>query len=308
MRRLVSILLLISVLLCTAGCSGDTKSADGKIKIVTTIFPCYDFARAVAGDLGEVSMLISPGAEAHEYEPTPKEILSVANCDLFIYTGGESEEWAESITEASGISSEKVITFTDFSLLLEEELSEGMEGETESGEIDEHTWLSLKNAERIINGICDYLVSAFPEYGDKFRENARRYNGVIEEIYNDAVSIVKNADRDILIFADRFPARYFAHELGLKYYAAFPGCSAQSEASAKTLVYLCDKVKEEKIPYIFYIEFSSRKVADAVSENTGAGQLLFHSCHNISPEDFESGVTYTDLMRGNADNLRKALN
>lgn len=305
MKKFLALVSAFILIFSFSSC-GAKHSGEEKLSIVTTIFPAYDFARAVAGDKAEITMLIKPGSESHTYEPTPKEAAKIYDADLFLYNGGEGEKWAENLI--SSLSTKNVLTMMECTETLTEEIKEGMEidhgGEAE---LDEHVWLSLSGAQKIIEKIAERISEIDPENADYYENNAKNYISKINELKEEAKEAVSLGKRKTVIFADRFPARYFANEFSLDYYAAFPGCSEESEASAKTMAFLCDKVEELEIPAVFYIEFSNQKTADAVCEATGAKKLLFHSCHNVSAVDMEAGITYIDLMRSNIQNIKEAL-
>lgn len=503
LSTLLSAFLALSVL---AGCSqtngsqGSSDSAsqnstDDRLNVVATIFPGYDFTREVAGENVNLTMLLPPGSESHSYEPTPQDIITIQNADVFIYVGGDSDAWVGSILESMDTSNMRIISMMDLVKTVEEEIKEGMEdsgdghnhgasdfdddevrdrslsdwagewqsvypylidgtldevmrykaaesdadggkqsaedyyeyykngyktdveklviqgdtvtyytdgvaakaeykyegfeiltyesggkgvrylfeavGETdgapryiqfsdhliepgdaehfhlywgddgadalleemdnwptyypseltgeaiaeemlghdeeEDAEYDEHVWTSPINAIQITKAISDVLCLLDEGNAVAYRESTSAYVEKLEELDNSFREIVQNASRDTLIFGDRFPFRYFADEYGLDYYAAFPGCSTETEASAKTVAFLIDKVNDEGIPVVFHIEFSNGKMADTICESTGAKKLLFHACHNISKSDFEGGATYLELMTRNAENLKEAL-
>ena len=275
-----------------------------KLSIITSNFPAYDFARAVAGDRAEIKMLIKPGAELHDFEPSPQDIIDIRNSDLFIYTGGESDEWVESILDDTT----NTLQMMNSVNTLQEEIIEGMESEDENeGEDDEHVWTSLRNAIKIIHSIRDELSEISPENQGYFEENAKAYTDKLSELDTSYQYIVRNAKRKTLVFGDRFPLRYFVEDYKLDYYAAFPGCAEQTEASSKTIAFLIDKVRKEKIPVVLKIELSSNKTAQTIADETGAKVLTFNSAHNISAEDFAKGVTYADIMESNLAVLEEAL-
>lgn len=313
-----------SVLLASfTGCSFDgTVSGDkketvdtpAKISVVTTIFPQYDFTRQLAGSLAEVEMLVGPGEEAHTYEPTPQDIIKIQEADIFIYAGGESESWVNGILGSFDTGDMKIIDMMELCETVEEEHVEGMEeeDETETGdshekEFDEHVWTSVGNAQIISQAIADALCEVDEENSATYRENCERYLSELSSLKKEIAQTVNGGVRKTLIFGDRFPARYFVDEFGLDYYAAFPGCAEQSEPSAGTVAFLVDKVREENIPVVFYIELSNGKVAQTIAESTSAETMCFNSCHNVTMEQYLSGVTYVDLMKQNCEALKKAL-
>jgi zinc transport system substrate-binding protein len=307
MKKSVVILFL---LLFAAVCG----RAEGKMSVVTTIFPCYDFARAVTGDGAKIVMLLRPGSESHSFEPTPQDIIKIQNCGVFIYVGGESDEWVKGILESIDTSKMKIVSLMDCVEVVEEEIVEGMEEEDEEEEedghgveYDEHVWTSPKNAKLVVRKISDALSEADKANAEIYRKNTAEYLGKLDELDAAFRQVVDGAARKTLIFGDRFPFRYFADAYGLKYFAAFPGCSTETEASAATVAFLIDKVRAEKIPVVFHIELSNEKIADAICEETGAKKLLLHACHNITGADFAGGATYLSLMERNAANLKEAL-
>ena len=314
MKRNLKIIIALAVILIATlgiiiGISNSQKQSE-KISIITTNFPVYDFARAVAGDKADVKMLLKPGAEMHDFEPTPSDIIDIEKSALFIYTGGESDEWVEDILSSTNVN--KSLKMMDAVELVEEEAVEGMEAEEEEEEgeepeYDEHVWTTPKNAKKIIAKIKDELIAISPENKDSFEQNTTNYSNRLDELDSEFKEIINSAKRKTIVFGDRFPLRYFTDEYGLEYYAAFPGCSEQTEASSATIAFLVNKVKSENIPVVFKIEMSNNKIAQTIADETGAKVLTFNSIHNISAEDFESGITYIDLMEGNLITLEEAL-
>ncbi|MDR0999624.1 MAG: metal ABC transporter substrate-binding protein [Clostridiales bacterium] len=310
MKKLV-ILVAFSMLFCSCARTKNTID-DGQLSIVTTIFAPYDLARQIAGDKAEVTMLLKPGSESHSFEPTPQDIIRIQNCDLFIYVGGESETWVNDILNSMNDAQFKVVRLMDCVEVVEEEIVEGMEEEEKHGEnaeYDEHVWTYPVNVKNIVSDITaalcsideanmDYYNISFMDYSSKLDELDEAFTGV-----TDPARIARN----VIVFGDRFPFRYFADGYGLNYYAAFPGCSTETEPSAATLKFLIDKVNQEQIPVVFYIELSNHKIADAICEATGAKALQLHCAHNISAEEFENGATYYDIMKANVDSLKEAL-
>ncbi len=284
------------------------------LSIVTTIYPQYDFARAVAGDIGgvKISMLLKPGAEMHSYEPTPQDIISIRNADLFIYVGGESDAWVEGILASMPDSGVKAINLTSMVPTLTEELVEGMETQEEGGEeeeeMDEHVWTSPINAIAMINTICEDMSVLDAAHADAYRANADSYIAKLQTLDTAFREVVRTAKRTEIIFGDRFALRYFVHEYGLSYYAAFPGCSSQTEPSAQTVAFLIDKVKEDQVPLVLYPELSTHTIADAISEETGVPTHIFYACHNLTADEFTAGKTYVDFMTENLETLKIALN
>lgn len=322
----------------TAGCQPaagggkDTASSgdgaeDGKIRVVTTIFPQYDFVREIAGDEVDLQMLLKPGEESHSYEPTPRDIIAIQNCDIFIYVGGENDVWVEDILESMPASDMRTLRLLDCVDTVEEEHVEGMkesvgghshDGEEDGGEeeedvhsvheIDEHVWTSPVNAAAIVDEIAGLLEEADPGHADIYEENAAEYTEKLMDLDGEFRDVVEHAERSLLIFGDRFPFRYFADEYGLDYYAAFPGCASDTEPSAATMVFLIDKVKEENAPAVLKMELSNADIANAVAEATGTEVRVFYSCHNLSAEQFENGESYLTMMEQNVETLKEVLN
>lgn len=282
-----------------------------QLKIVSTIFPGYDFARAIAGDNADITMLIYPGSEIHSFEPSPQDIINIQDSDVFIYVGGESEAWVEKIIANLDTNHTKIVRMMDAVDLVKEELVEGMEPEHEDEdevEYDEHVWTSPLNAIKIVESIRDALVNADPQNANYYQTATTDYTEQLAQLDSDIRTTLSDTTHHTLIFGDRFPLRYFVEEYNLQYYAAFPGCSDQTEASTATLAFLINKIKSENIKYIFTIELSNQAVARTIAAETGTEILEFHSLHNISKSDFDSGKTYLQIMHQNLTNLKRALN
>ena len=306
------VIFILTVIMSTflSACSAESKYAkeDNKLKIVVTIFPCYDFTRAVTKDEADIKMLLKPGAENHSYEPSAQDIIDIENSDVFVYIGGESEVWVERILENLDSDKTRTIRLIDCIDLKKEELKSGMEsGNGENNGYDEHIWTSPVNAVRLVEAIKDVLIKIDTDKAEIYQTNSSLYINELALLDQDIQEIVAQGNRNVLIFGDRFPFRYFVDEYGLNYYAAFPGCATQNEASVGTIADLIDRVKKEQIPVVFYLEFSNQNIAKAISEATGTQVLLFHSAHNISQQDFKTGKTYLEIMRDNVNNLKEAL-
>ena len=303
--------LLLCCLLALTGCGArETQEAeDGRLQIVTTVFPAYDFARAAAGELADVRLLLPPGTESHSYEPTPADILAVQECDLFIYLGGESDAWVETILAAADRQGTD-LRMLDCVDLLEEETTEGMETEEHDHgpgdvvEMDEHVWTSPKNAAAITRAIGAALGQVDPAHGEDFTAGAEDYAGELEALDREFADFFASRPDGVLVFGDRFPLRYFAAEYGVEYYAAFPGCSTQTEPSAATVAFLTELVRDREVSTVWYIEFSNHLVADSIAEAAGAETALFHTCHNVTQAEMDGGATYLSLMQGNLETLR----
>lgn len=309
-----------------AGGVSEEVQDDGRISVVTTIFPQYDFVRQIAGENVELKMLLKPGEETHSYEPTPQDIIAIQNSDIFIYVGGENDAWVEDILESMPEADMRTLKLMDCVDTVEEEHVEGMqeqpghsheeeeshEDETEEEhsvhEIDEHVWTSPVNASAIVDKIKELLVQADPENRQTYEENAEAYEAELAELDAEFRDVVDNAGRRLVVFGDRFPFRYFADEYGLDYYAAFPGCASDTEPSAATMAFLINKVKEEEIPAVLKMELSNENIANAIAEATGTEVRTFYSCHNLTAEEFEDGETYLSMMQKNVETLKEVLN
>lgn len=318
MKKCLTILILCGLLLSGCGQTEQPRDPD-RMRIVTTVFPAYDFARAAAGDLADVTLLLPPGAETHSYEPTPADILSVRDCDLFIYLGGESDAWVDTIldsVEPTGA----VMKMVDCVELLEEEEVEGMQSQLEHdhdeheehgpgqvAEYDEHVWTSPRNAADITLAVGEKLAELDGAHAGAYRENAAAYGEALRRLDGEFEAFFDSLPDRTIIFGDRFSLRYFAEEYHLDYYAAFPGCSTQTEPSAATIAFLTDKVRDEHISTVWYIEFSNHLVADSIAEATGTKTAMFHTCHNVSRAELDGGATYLSLMEGNLETLRENL-
>lgn len=314
MKKIISLVLaVITAVSVLCGCTADNdKKNDGKLKVITTIFPTYDFARQIGEDKIDITMLLKPGMESHNFEPSPKDIVNIQNSDLFIYVGGESDEWVRTILESDDKKPKKIISLMECVDTVEEITTEGMTAEDkhedeEETEYDEHVWTSPKNAVTITKKIAEAMEELDPDNKTLYEENTRSYSAELSRLDSEFRQTVDSSKNKTIIFGDRFPFRYFADEYGLSYYAAFPGCSAETEPSAATISFLIDKVKEKNIPVVFKIEFSNGKVAQTVAEPTGAKVLEFHSCHNIDADSMEKGATYISIMEENLKNLKEAL-
>ena len=296
---------LLCVLLLAACAPAAPKPETGKLHIVAAIFPAYDFARAAAGDLAEVTMLLPPGAESHSYEPTPADILAVQDCDLFFYLGGESDAWVEGILETVRPGG-RVLRMMDCVELLEEEEDHHHDhSEGEVAELDEHVWTSPENAAAITRAVGEALAELDRAHQAEYRANAGAYAGQLEELDQDFSHFFDGVSNKTMVFGDRFPLRYFAERYGLDCRAAFPGCGGQTEPSAAVIASLIKLVEAESLSTVWYIEFSNHLVADSVAEAAGVETAMFHSCHNVAREDLEAGATYLSLMRGNLSALKE---
>lgn len=303
MKRLIAALLCLCLVLCGCTAQPEKPHDETKLQIVCTSFPAYDFAREIADDRAELTLLIKPGSEVHSYEPTPKDMIRIQESDLFICNGGESEQWAKTLITPEL----NTIYMMDCVDTVEESADGIYNAEDGEPELDEHVWTSPLNAIKISEEICNVLCKLDTDNAEAYKTNFTAYKAQLMALDREFRQVIKNSGKHTLVFADRFPMRYFALEYGLDCYAAFPGCSSETEPSAKTVAYLIDRVREDKIPAVLYMEFSNQKMADVICEDTGCKKLPFYSAHSVSAEQFEQGVSYLDLMRINLNSLKEAL-
>lgn len=327
MKRFLSFILSLFIVLLTAfslsSCSSEKSNSaiqdNGKISVVTTIFPYYDFTRSIAGDKADIKLLLSPGSEPHSYDPSPSDIVAIENCDIFIYNGGESDEWVESVLDSIENKNMKIMRMMDYVDLLYEQSVEHDEhehgeehnhvDEHEHGEeYDEHIWTSVKNAEKLSDAIYYELSACDSANKSIYSSNRDRYISKLKSLDSKFSDIVSNAKRNTVVFGDRFPFLYFVTDYSLYYDCAFPGCSSETEPSISTVTHMIDFTRDNQIPVVFYLEFSNGRVARLISEDTGAKTMRYSSCHNVTKDEFADGATYISLMEQNANALREALN
>ena len=310
--------------------NSNTNNDKEKIKIAATIFPIYDFIRNITGDNADLQMIIKPGIEIHSFNATPADIINIQNADVFIYIGGESEAWADKVVASMDTNGKKIVKLIDYVKALDEKIVEGMEHEadhnheeeanheeheghieeshTHEGIYDEHIWTSPKNAVLMVNAICNALLDIDADNAGNYISNADKYTQELMILDDEIRDIVTSSKRKNIVFGDRFPFRYLAEEYGLEYRAPFTGCSSQSDASPKTIAYLINYIKDNNIPYLYYIELSNEKIANTLIEQTGVSKLKLHSAQNVSKKEFDSGITYISIMKDNLESLKKGLN
>ena len=305
-------------------------SAMAELNVVTTIFPVYDWVREISGDADGVdtTMLLDSGVDLHSYQPTAADIMKVATCDVFIYVGGESDEWVEDALETS-VNPDMVVVNLMEALrddVREEEMVEGMEpeeeehgegeheeGEHEEGEeveYDEHVWLSLRNAQKLVKALAAALGGADPDHADAYAANADAYIAKLEALDGEYAAARAEAGFDTVLFGDRFPFRYMVDDYGLNYYAAFLGCSAETEASFETVAFLSGKVDELGLPAVLTIEGTDHRIAETIVANTQSKSpqvLAMNSMQGVTAGDVEGGAKYIDIMAANLDVLKQAL-
>lgn len=302
--------------------AGTKDTSDKKLKIVTTIFPEYDWTRAVLGEREadvELTMLLDNGTDLHSFQPAVKDIMKVSGCDLLIYVGGESDEWIEDALKSAQNKDMKTINLMEVlaDSIKEEETVEGMQ-ENEHGhehedekEYDEHVWTSLRNASAVCDAIAETLEEMDPENKDVYASNVAAYQQKLSNLDTEYQNTADSARQNTLLFADRFAFRYLVDDYGLNYYAAFSGCSAESEASFKTVTFLAGKLDELGLKIVLTIEKSDDRIAQTVIENTETKDqkiLELNSMQSITSDEIADGVTYLSVMEDNLDVLKEALN
>lgn len=298
-KRIVS-LCLAMLLFALTGCGAPGETKNHKLKIVTTLFPQYDFARQIAGEYADVRLLLPPGTESHSYEPSPSDMIAINKADLFIYTGDAMEGWVSGILNS--IEGDPVVL--DLSLFIKD-----FKGQSDSHrhDIDPHVFTNPRYAMDIATAISGAISKLDPEHYNVYEMNGTALHQSLAALDQSFRTVVGNATRNKLIFGSRFPFLYFVEEYALNYDAAYDSCSSETEPAASDVARLVDTVREEKIPVVFYDEQSGPEIAKLICEETGAKPLLFHSCHNVSKEEFKNGATYISLMRTNVEHLKEAL-
>jgi zinc transport system substrate-binding protein len=321
-------LLLAAAMLCglLTGCvensaaGTDTRpSLEGKtLSVVTTVFPIYDWTRQIIGGQDELvglTLLLDKGADLHSYQPTMQDVYTISTCDVFIYIGGESDRWVDDALKQATNQDMTVICLLDLlgDAAKEEQALEGMEEEEEEEDgpaYDEHVWLSLRNAQTLCSGICDALCRKDPDHSADYTANLKAYNAQLAELDQAYTAAVEAAPLRTLLFADRFPFRYLAEDYGLTCYAAFSGCSTESEASFETVNFLVNKVDELGLPCVLTLEHGDQRLAQTVISNSKSGNaviLELNSLQSVTSEGVSEGITYLGVMQSDLEVLRQAL-
>lgn len=307
------LLLILSVFLTmtmVVGCSLNkeikTSEEGDKLTIITTLFPQYDFTKAIVGDKAKVVLLIDPGTESHTYEPAPGDIMEINKADLFIYTGKYMEPWAEKIIDSLDRSKVTVLDISKDITLAKEEDHE--EAEEHHHEYDPHIWTSPLNAITMVNNIVEALKAVDPDNSDYYVSNGEAYVKELKNLHEEFKKAIEEGKRKEIVFGDRFALYYLAKEYGIEWKAAIDSCAEDADPNPKIMTELVEEIKDKNIPVVYYAEMSNKKVAKTLCDETGAKMLLFHSCHNVTKEEFEEGVTYLQLMKQNLDNLKAGVN
>lgn len=367
MKKIIALFLTlamcISLLVGCGNTTTPTSKSDNKLKIVTTIYPEYDWVKQVLGDKAEqadITLLLDEGVDLHSYQPTTDDLMKISDCDLFIYVGGESDEWVEDALEQSKNKDMKVIKLLDVlgEKVKDEEIVEGMQSEEhhhdhdaaeeahdhdndatekhehdadekdthdhehdttteethehdgEEKESDEHVWLSLQNAQKFVLAIDEALEAIDPDNASTYEKNATTYNAELQKLDSEYKKAVENAPQNTLLFGDRFPFRYLVDDYGVNYYAAFVGCSAETEASFETISFLAKKVDELHLNSILTIENSDKKIAETIKNNTASKNqkiLTLNSMQSMTAKDIDGKASYLSIMKDNLKVLQDAL-
>ena len=323
MKTILCRMLALVLLTCTlTACSGAPAAPKGeeKLHIVATIFPEYDWVMNVLGehaDRAEVTLLLGSGVDLHSFQPSAADILRISSCDLFLYVGGTSDAWASEVLRNAENPDMAVIDLLETlgDAVREEELTEGMQEDSEAGEegeieYDEHVWLSLRNAEVLVGRIGEALAALDPERAGDYRKNAEAYGEKLRALDAEYAEAVSHAAVKTLLFGDRFPFRYLTEDYGLRYYAAFSGCSAETEASFETIVFLAGKADELSLPAVLTIEGGDRRIAETIVQNTRTKDqriLTLDSMQSVTDQDIRDGTTYLSIMERNLTVLKDAL-
>lgn len=332
MKKIITLMLVAVLAVCALSGCGTSKSGedtkDKKIKIVTTIFPEYDWVMQILGDKADkadVTMLLDKGVDLHSYQPSTADIAKISEADVFIYVGGESDEWVEDVLKQAKNKKLKVINLMDVmgDKAKEEEVKEGMQPEEEEHaeeakdgkeeeevEYDEHVWLSLKNAKIFTKKIADVLSEVDKDNAKTYQANYESYAKKLDDLDKKYAEAVASAKNKTLVFGDRFPFRYLVNDYGLDYYAAFVGCSAESEASFETVTFLAKKIDELRLNNVLTIEGKNHKIAKTVVDNTKNKDqkvLTMDSMQSTTAKDVKDGATYLGIMEKNLEVLKEAL-
>ena len=310
-----TILMLLCISFLTS-CGGKAVKDDGDLKVVATIFPEYDWAREVIGDASgaDLDLLVDNGSDLHSFQPSADDIMKISSADIFIYVGGESDEWVSEVLEKADNEDMKVICLMDIlgDEAKEEEEPEGAEEHEheEEEEYDEHVWLSLRNAVMFCEEIKDALCEVDEENRETYEKNAGRYIEKLQALDLEYDRLTADTEKNVLVFGDRFPFRYLTDDYGIRYYAAFSGCSAETEASFETVRFLADRVDEFGLDSVMTIDGSDGKIAKTVSENTKSGSkkiLMLDSMQSVTEKEIDEGASYLGKMKENLKVLEEAL-
>lgn len=315
MKKFISVI-IVAALAALSFCSCDSSVVKkDALSIVCTTFPQYDYLKNILGSEENLTLLLDNGGDLHSYEPTARDIVTISTADLFVYVGGNSDKWVENTLRSAGNANLKTVALIELTETYEEEFVAGMEHhhehEHEHDEHctpDEHIWLSLRNSAKITQALCDTVCEIDNKNAPIYRENTKKYISELNALDKEYKSVVEAAKRKTVLFADRFPFRYLVEDYELTYYAAFAGCSSESEASFQTMAFLIDKTKELSLPVVLTIDGSDGSIAKTVCNETGAKAAMLDSCQSVSAQDIANGASYLKIMKNNLEVLKEALN
>ena len=313
--KTINLLLLIATIsIFGAGCDVEKADTTDKfdINIITTLFPQYDFTKQIVGNNANVNLLLSPGIEAHSYDPTPQDIVNIKKADLFIYTGKYMEPWVDKILES--------INGEDFVII---DVSKGIElidekghnddsrahnhGHNHDGGKDPHIWLDPIYAQKMVDNIVEGLVQVDPDKENIYLENSQKFKAKLRQFHEDCINVFSKTKYNTIMFGGHFAFRYFANRYGLNYTSPYEGFAPDAEPSSRKIAELINNIKDLELKYIYYEEMVSPRVANVISEETGAQMLLLHAAHNISKEEYEKGITYLEIMKDNLERIKLGL-
>lgn len=306
-KRIISAILTVIQIIVLCSCTSQpTADTSSKLKITATVFAHYDFARNVAGDLADVTLLLKPGVEVHTYEPSPADIIKINESDLFIYTGEHMESWAKNIMQS--ITSDTYVLDISRGIELKSIAHKNHANDIHSHQCDPHIWTSPANAVTMVENIKNALCETDPEHSEIYSENAKKYIEELNKLDKDFADVIASSEKKKLMFGGRFAMLYFTDHYSLDYMSAYDSCASEAEPGAKLIAQIIDEIKHENIGAVYYEEMSSHTVADKIAAETGAEPLLLHACHNVSKNELENDENYLSLMRGNLENIKKGLN
>lgn len=304
MKKLLCICLAAVMLFALCGCTPAEQGSD-KLQVVCTLFPQYEFARAVAGDRAEVTMLLSPGTDSHSYDPTPGDLLRVAGSDMFIYVSPYMETWAQSMAQNADDSGVRVLRLDSEVTLLHDEHHD--HGDELHGGYNGHIWTDPIIAAEMVRKIATELAALDPEGEQLYAANAEKYVSKLMSLDERLQQLAENRKHSAALFAGKFAFGYMFERYGLEYISAYSSCSADGEPEAAEMARIIDRIKRDGVPCVYYEELAEPRVARTIAAETGCDMLLLHSCHNLSRDEFEGGATYIGLMDQNVTNLEKGL-
>ncbi|GHV14763.1 periplasmic divalent manganese/zinc-binding lipoprotein [Clostridia bacterium] len=306
LKKIIAIILAVAFVSMLFACSDTAEVGDGKFTVVASLFPQYDFARTIAGDRADVTLLLPPGTESHSFDPTPSDMVTLNKADLFLYTGAAMEPWAAGVIAGATDGGLVAVDCSEGITLIDDEHED--EDEESDHEEDAHIWLNLLNAVRMVDHILTSFCEKDPDGADYYAERAGKLKEDLNALDSEILSAVDNADRKTIVFGGKFSYIYFLERYGLDYVTAYESCAANDEPSVGKIADVISFIKANNIPVIYHEELSDPKIARAIADETGCEMKLFATAHNVTRNEFESGVTYLDIMRGNLENLKAGLN